>query len=98
MNQSRVMSNIKPYPHHQQKQYSVYRPAYHRIPSTPAIQRQSKDVWASMSPEISPIVVPSMSIQNYYQGYSQAYYSTVHRPVTNVSFVADFFFLFFLHF
>lgn len=95
MNQSRIMSNIKSFPHHQQQQqdmsyqqqkhYSVYRPAYHRIPSTSTIHRQSKDVWASMSPEISPIVVPSMSIQNYYQTYPQAYYPTVHRQVTNVS-------------
>jgi hypothetical protein len=79
---NRIMTNIKPYPHHhhqqpqqQQQKYSVYRPAYHRIPSTP-IQRQSKDVW-TMSPEISPIVVPSMSIQNYYPCYP-----TVHRQVS----------------
>lgn len=69
------MPNIKPYPHQQdttyasdmlcfqqlpkQKNYSVYRPAYHRSPST--TMRPSKDAWATTSPEVSPIVVPSMS-------------------------------------
>jgi hypothetical protein len=93
------MPNIKPYPHQdntydmsyhhrhnqpqQQQHYSVYRPAYHRIPSTPAIA-PLKEVWAStMSPEVSPIVVPSMSAASvdFYQsavasnfGYQQQQY------------------------
>lgn len=66
----------------QQAHYSVYRPAYHRIPSTPAISPR-KEVWASsMSPEVSPIV-PSMSAASleFYQsaiasnfGYQQQQY------------------------
>ncbi|KAG2231137.1 hypothetical protein INT48_003345 [Thamnidium elegans] len=74
------------------RHYSVYRPAYHRIPSTPAIapRQSSKDVWASMSPEVSPIVVPSMSAAtlDFYQstvasnyGYQQYY----RQPVVQSS-------------
>lgn len=88
-------------PQYQQQQqsshYSVYRPAYHRIPSTPAIapRQSSKDVWASMSPEVSPIVVPSMStasIDFYQSAVSNYGYPTYYRqPVvvqsnSNVSF------------
>ncbi|RCH84942.1 hypothetical protein CU098_006031, partial [Rhizopus stolonifer] len=68
----------KQYQQQQQKNYSVYRPAYHRIPSTTT--RQSKDAWAAMSPEASPIVVPSMSavaLQPQYLDFSSnlGYYS-----------------------
>lgn len=66
------MSNIQPYPqedYYQQKQhYSVYRPAYHRIPSTPAIH---KDDWTS--PNSSPIVVPSMIPSHYYHHHPSNY-------------------------
>ncbi|OBZ83076.1 hypothetical protein A0J61_08874 [Choanephora cucurbitarum] len=93
MSFSRVMPNIKPYPHQQdttyasdmpcfqqlpkQKTYSVYRPAYHRSPST--TMRPNKDAWAT-SPEVSPIVVPSMStsLQPVYSEMPSLYYSPVH--------------------
>lgn len=87
--------NIKPYPHQENtfdmsyqrhnQHYSVYRPAYHRIPSTPAIApRQSgKEVWSSsMSPEVSPIVVPSMSAASL-DFYQSSYY--YYRPVVQSS-------------
>lgn len=82
------------YPKTQQKliNLSVYRPAYHRIPSTPAISpRHQKDAaWAAMSPEVAPIIVPSMSpatIQpqflNFYTGvYHQQ--PIVHRNVSDI--------------
>lgn len=74
------MPSIKPYPqedlHHslyqknqQKHHYSVYRPAYHRIPSTPATHKED---WASTNNALSPIVVPSMIPSHYYHypGYS----------------------------
>jgi hypothetical protein len=98
--------NIKPYPHQdayvdmsqqQHKQYSIYRPAYHRIPSTPAVApRNSKEVYASASPEVSPIVVPSMStatipsqhLDFYHSAYPnpvQVYYSPIHAAYRHPS-------------
>lgn len=81
------MPNIKPYPHHQdntyQHHYSVYRPAYHRIPSTPAVTPRVSNWVSSMSPEVSPIVVPSMSaaldfyqsaVASNYNYHQQQYY------------------------
>ncbi|CAO3621232.1 unnamed protein product [Mucor fragilis] len=71
---------------------SVYRPAYHRIPSTPSISlRHQKDAaWAAMSPEVSPIIVPSMSpatlqpqFLNFYTGvYHQQ--PIVHRTYHHI--------------
>ena len=69
-----------------QKTYSVYRPAYHRSPST--TMRSNKDAWAT-SPEVSPIVVPSMStsLQPVYSEMPSLYYSPVHiRNVSNFFF------------
>lgn len=92
------MPNIKPYPlqdhvydmsyqrqqqQQQQQHYSVYRPAYHRIPSTPAVTPRVSNWVSSMTPEVSPIVVPSMSAASvdFYQSavassynYQQQYY------------------------
>ena len=92
--QQQQLMHYNQYPQlHQQQQklinLSVYRPAYHRIPSTPAISpRHQKDAWASMSPEVSPIIVPSMSpatlqpqFLNFYTGvYHQQ--PIVHRNVS----------------
>ena len=102
MSYTRAMPNIKPYPHQdhydmsyhrqqlpQQQHHSVYRPAYHRIPSTPAVTPRVSNWVSSMTPEVSPIVVPSMSpaplefYSNYY--YQQQYYRQPVVPSTNVS-------------
>lgn len=95
-------TNIKPYPHQENtfdmsyqrhnQHYSVYRPAYHRIPSTPAIaprQSSGKEVWSSsMSPEVSPIVVPSMSAASL--DFYQSSYYYYNRPVVQSSNVCSF--------
>ncbi|KAI8888485.1 hypothetical protein K501DRAFT_282785 [Backusella circina FSU 941] len=84
------MPNIKPYPHQEpytdmsQKHHSVYRPAYHRTPTTSkTASRQNKEAWNSSLPEASPIVVPSMSTPSvqshyldFYQSNANLYYAT----------------------
>lgn len=59
---------IKPYHPPTNQQHSIYRPAYHRIPSTPI--RQSP----FLSTELTPIVVPSMSSPNYQPRNQHNYY------------------------
>lgn len=69
---------IKPYPQ-QESSYSVYRPAYHRIPSTGSVHKES-------SPEMtSPIVVPSMSNTLVYNQPTYAYYTFYRQQQQQVA-------------
>ncbi|KAG1463748.1 hypothetical protein G6F56_005219 [Rhizopus delemar] len=75
MNYSRM---IKPYPH-QELSHSIYRPAYHRIPSTGLSHKES------ISEMSSPIVVPSMPNTGYDQSYGYMYYKQIsYQPIMHV--------------
>ncbi|KAI8639043.1 hypothetical protein BD408DRAFT_446289 [Parasitella parasitica] len=78
------------YPHHQQQKLinlSVYRPAYHRIPSTPISPHHQKDVWATASPEVSPIVVPSMSPATLHPQFLNFYTGVYHQqPIVHTNY------------
>ncbi|CEP15208.1 hypothetical protein [Parasitella parasitica] len=73
------------YAHHSHPQQQnlnnlpVYRPAYHRIPSTTiSFPHHQKDAWISTTFEVSPIVVPSMSPTTLHPQFLN-FYTGVYR-------------------
>ncbi|KAG0168000.1 hypothetical protein DFQ28_005378 [Apophysomyces sp. BC1034] len=78
------MPHIQPFPQDAyaqplpdlQQQYSVYRPAYHHRTSTPTSlnPRQFRETRNTNTPEVSPVVVPSMSPYADYHSAASYYY------------------------